>query len=351
MSPRTIARVPSPADLTDPYRLGAIFGPVDRVERGPRPMTGLSGATLERILVELQTGDAVKLVVKRVWPARDWTAYRTRDTQGREALLLGEPALREVWDCFPCPYFAFALGADQAGLLMGDLGEYIMAEAGGPLSTAQEDAFLRVLATMHARFWDSEALDLPWLATPEDRFGILGPAAADEEFRRSTDPPPIFHEVRRGWEIALARVTPPVRELLLRPADHLAGWFVALPRTLLHGDAKIGNCAFLPSGRVTAFDWAGVGWGPATFDIGYYLAVNGSRLARPREQVLERYRRLLQESLGRAIGEPQWEQLEAAAVLAGAMTLLWSKALALDAGINGAEAEWRWWTEQLARLP
>ncbi|HEY7728921.1 MAG TPA: phosphotransferase [Candidatus Eisenbacteria bacterium] len=71
-----------------------------------------------------------------------------------------------------------------------------------------------------------------------------------------------------------------------------------LPRTLLHGDAKVANFALMPDSRVAELDWALVGAGPASVDLGRYLAVNASRLARPKEEAVARYRTLLAERLG-----------------------------------------------------
>ena len=78
-----------------------------------------------------------------------------------------------------------------------------------------------------------------------------------------------------------------------RPASVLAADCAGLPWTLLHGDAKVANFALLPGRRVAAFDWQLLGIGPATLDLGWYLAVNAGRLARPKEHVIARYRDLL----------------------------------------------------------
>jgi len=77
-------------------------------------------------------------------------------------------------------------------------------------------------------------------------------------------------------------------------------------------------------------------------DLGWYLAVNASRLARPKEAVIERYRALLEEALGRPIAASEWSQMVESAVLFGALMLLWSKALALKDDRPAARAEWEW---------
>jgi aminoglycoside phosphotransferase (APT) family kinase protein len=120
-----------------------------------------------------------------------------------------------------------------------------------------------------------------------------------------------------------------------------------LPRTLVHGDAKVANFAILPGGRVSAFDWAIAGAGPCTIDIGWYLAVNASRLTGTKDQLLDRYRGFLEDARGEPLDQPTWSRLEEVAVTCGARMLLWSKALALDAGRPGADAEWAWWARRL----
>jgi aminoglycoside phosphotransferase (APT) family kinase protein len=128
----------------------------------------------------------------------------------------------------------------------------------------------------------------------------------------------------------------------------LAAACAGLPATLLHGDAKVANFAILPSGRVAAFDWQLLGTGPATLDIGWYLAVNASRLTRPKEQVLARYRDLLESCLATHLPDALWHRLVSLGILCGALMLLWSKALALEeSGSPAAAAEWDWWVARL----
>jgi hypothetical protein len=87
--------------------------------------------------------------------------------------------------------------------------------------------------------------------------------------------------------------------------------------------------------------------GPCTLDLGWYLAVNAGRLARTKEEVLSRYRALLEQALVRRIPDLTWQQLVRVAVLAGARLLLWAKALALADSSVRAFREWDWWLEAL----
>ena len=120
-----------------------------------------------------------------------------------------------------------------------------------------------------------------------------------------------------------------------------------MPRTLIHGDVKVANFAFLPDARVAAFDWAMMGNAPASYDLGWYVAVNASRLTRSKEDVLGLYRSALDNRLPTPLPSDVWQALERAGIVAGARMLLWSKALAVEAGRAGAVEEWQWWSDRL----
>ena len=50
------------------------------------------------------------------------------------------------------------------------------------------------------------------------------------------------------------------------------------------------------------------------------------------------------------LGEAFWTGTVENAVLAGGAMMLWSKALALEAGGRRARGEWDWWVERLAAI-
>jgi hypothetical protein len=353
-SARQTIRFDRLADLTEPAALSSLLGPVDSLELLPFVQLGHSGATFERVHIRLQSEGRIALVIKRVQPALNWTAFRTRDAVGREMQLLQEPTLAGVWTAFVNPYVAYAAAPGQVGLLMEDLSDHVRPDMDVPdqqsIPVQDEDGLLAALAGLHARYWQSDTTALPWLLQPWVLFSIMGPhapAPPNESLR------PLLHQVTRGWRAALARVPRSVAELLIQPPDVLARRCQGLPLTLLHGDAKIANFAVLPSGRAAAFDWAWVGAGPATLDLGWYLAHNAGHLARPRDAVLARYRHLLEAALGSSLPGGMWEQMVQVGLLCGALMLLWQKALALELEETPsplAEADWQWWVDALVRL-
>jgi hypothetical protein len=340
-------RLPSIDALSDPDALAAVVGPVASIERSPLVTLGYTytGNTLERLDLRLASGGRRTLVLKRTM--LNWVARRSGDAVGREAALLAEPALTGVWEVLGCPYRAFASQGGDAGLLMDDLSDHLLPDIDEPIAVADEDALLVALASLHARYWESDVLRLPWLAAPVVRFALLGPMASTEEARWPS-PDVFFDDVRRGWEMAFSRLPPHVKDFLSRPASVLAADCAGLPWTLLHGDAKVANFALLPGRRVVAFDWQLLGKGPATLDLGWYLAVNSSRLARPKEHVIARYRDLLESRLTRSLSNLLWERMVSVGILCGALMLLWAKALSLqEPGSPRAAEEWIWWVTQL----
>jgi hypothetical protein len=343
--------LPSIDALSDPDALAAVVGPVAFIERSPLVTLGYTytGNTLERLDLHLASGGRQTLVLKRTATTLNWPAWRSGDAVGRETALLAEPALTGVWEVLECPYRAFAVRLGDAGLLMDDLSDHLLPDIDEPISVADEEALLAALAALHARYWESDVLRLPWLAAPVVRFALLGPMSSTEEARRPS-PDVFFDDVRRGWEIAFSRLPSHVKELLSRPASVLAADCAGLPSTLLHGDAKVANFALLPGRRVAAFDWQLLGAGPATLDLGWYLAVNSGRLARPKEHVIAHYRDLLESHLTRPLSNLLWERMVSIGILSGALMLLWAKALSLEeSGSPQAAEEWNWWVNQLGQ--
>jgi aminoglycoside phosphotransferase (APT) family kinase protein len=141
-----------------------------------------------------------------------------------------------------------------------------------------------------------------------------------------------------------------VSALLGMPAAVVVQDVMRGPKTIVHGDAKVANFAIDPRTQaVSAFDWAMAGHAPAGVDVGWYLLVNGSRIAESKEAALARYRARLTEERG-TISESAWIDIERCAVMCGASMGLWSKAMLLESGVPNADREWEWWIERLVAL-
>jgi aminoglycoside phosphotransferase (APT) family kinase protein len=138
-----------------------------------------------------------------------------------------------------------------------------------------------------------------------------------------------------------------VESIIFEPAKKTAERWKDLPITFLHGDPKIANMALMPDGRLAVFDWALAGRGPCGIDLGWYIAVNATRLARTKDEIISLYRAFLESHLHYPIEEEIWTRMVDFAVLAGAKMLLWSKALGYLSGTERGRNEWDWWTQKL----
>ena len=336
--------------LADPAALSRILGPVAKVEREPPPVdpTGYSSSSHEILIAVLQNGTRLRLRLKRTHIGDDWLARLMRAAPpGREVLLLGEASLLPVWSFFARAHVAYAVEGSEVGLLMEDHSDRLLPDVREPIPRATEEALLRGIASLHARFWEAPQLSLPWLARPEWYADILGPSQAGDDEALQGAPQSIRDGVARGWREALQLLPPEVVAKLTLPADQVWKSWSDLPKTLIHGDTKVANFAFLADGRVAAFDWTNLGAAPSTLDLGWYLAVNSTRLTRSKDELIARYRELLEQRLGRGLEPELWDRLLDAGIFSGARKLLWSKAVGLREGTEFRRDDWAWWVERL----
>ena len=202
----------------------------------------------------LQSREPLRLWLKINRVSSDWTARGSGDEVGREAAMLAQPELAGVWDAFACQYRAFAIEGDVYGLLMVHLKNELFT-ADTAFVASDEDTLLGAMAALHARYWNSNTLELPWLQNTWHRMFLLSPhdnVAAVERARLG----------ERGWTDVLPLLPRSVAELLTLPTEALTERCDGLPRTLFHGDLKAQNVAVLPRGRAAAVDWGLVGVGP-----------------------------------------------------------------------------------------
>ena len=245
---RTI-RLDCLADLTDAASLGAVS-----VREEPLSTVGFSGATHQRLVAVLPSGETRRFVLKRCDPAREWTAIRSGDRVGREWSLLAERSLDPVWDAFVSPYVAYAVEGGRSGLLMEDLGAHVFPDVREPIARPHEDELLAALARLHARFWRSPSLAIGWLGRASSTSEIVLPGVLDDAAALEVMPSALRERVRLGWDAALARLSARAARVVRCPARIVHEAWADLPPTLVHGDVKVANFAPMPEGGIAAFD-------------------------------------------------------------------------------------------------
>lgn len=269
-------------DLRDPTAIGEwltqVLGtPVEvRVHAAIAEGVGLLGS-----LVRVELTDGRRLVVKA--PSTDPQAraiaahfgYLAREAGAYRDLLPGSgiatPRCRAVVD-----------GPDGPVLVLDELTGHTPADQLAGARTDQALAAVDLLATIHARFWDDPRLALcPWLPGPRDPVvEVYG------------------HLFERMWAPFCAMVDGLVPPAHLDAAAAVIGRFGAVldefagaPRTLLHGDFRLDNLLFAPTGDAAALDWQLAAWGRGAYDLAFFASgsIDDAHLATVEDELLARY--------------------------------------------------------------
>ena len=335
------------SQLTDRDFLSELFGPLRNIERHPLKTSGFSGSTHEKIILEFDNGETISLILKYIYPSQDLTIWRSGNINNREVMLLDDKEMVEVWDIFQSPCIAYANDGSNSALLMHDVSKNLFPDVREPILPEQEDLILYTLAQMHARCWQHTVLSKPWLAKQYIFFSFLGPFAWTEEKAAGRNHP-VLELVKNGWDLALQFLPADIKDFVLDPP--FEKMTEGLAKTLVHGDSKLANFAIMPGNKICAFDWTMAASASPACEIGWYISVNASRLTRSKDEVMNRYRGFLETELNFAIENKTWDQMVSIAVLTGAETLLWNKALNLQKNLAGAKEEWSWWVNNIRRI-
>jgi hypothetical protein len=137
------------------------------------------------------------------------------------------------------------------------------------------DAFSSYHASFHASARFGSEGDLHWVEQRSRGYGSAAPLVQQAVDVAGDEMPPVFHEMA---------------SLYMANADAIAGLLTHGERTLVHGDAHIGNMLNSPEGPVL-LDWAVVGCGPGIRDVAYFIGTSvPTEIRRDLEEaLLERY--------------------------------------------------------------
>ena len=312
---------------------GARRARVVQVRREPM-RAGVSGAQLERLLLEIETdGPAgcqratLPLVFKHIRPDASWLMRSSSDLYCREVQLWRHGLLADAPGALYVPVLAAAYdeATREGALLLEDMTRWMgtIEECFAPIPPSQWKLALDHLAWLHAHYWqDARLKDEQFaLASVEQTLLMLAPATIQAQLAAG-DAHPYLPVSRAGWEAfftyGLAPALARVQRVLDAPAAFLAD-AAAVPATLAHGDVWPPNMGLLPGARgmwgrrtgsrTILIDWALATAGPASFDPFWLLfawRMVDTRLA------LLYYRQRLSHHLARrgiALSAAQWHLL------------------------------------------
>jgi len=295
-----------------------------------------SGSAFERVTI-----DGEPHIVKYVHVDHDWTMRFNGDV-GCHPLQVWESGLMDVLpDRIDHGVVGVAKGLGRNGwgaaILMRDLSDELVPEGDDPLPLEQHRSYLDTMAALGAATWgwvDDVGL-VPW----ETRWAWFSDANLDRE-RESGWPDPVPPIAAEGWtrfaDRAPHRVVETVNALRNDPRP-IADALRATPRCFVHGDWKLGNVGTAHDGRTVLIDWTYPGSAPIAHDLGWYLALNRSRLPESKEDAIA----ALGASLAaHGVATAGWYDEQVAVCLLGTLAEFgWEKAL-------GDGAELGWWCDR-----
>jgi len=321
------------------------FGDINSIEEQPlKTSSAFSGSDHKKIILHYKNREPISLVLKIVRPSKDMTIWRTGNIPDREVRLLGCRELDQVWSIIDSPYIGYYHGDKYSALLMHDLSNFLFPDVRQPILHEQEDLILGTLARVHARYWKSELDCKSWLTPQETFFNYLHPQSMSEEKAAGRDNP-LYSSIQKGWDLVFEMLPNELKSFVWEPP--IERMTEGLPKTVIHGDSKLGNLAIVPGGKLSAFDWTVVAYACPAIEIGWYITVNSSRLSTTKENVFNRYREQLEKELAMQFDPDTWQRILDLAILTGVRMLLWNKAMNVQKDLPGARAEWDWWVQHI----
>lgn len=314
---------------------------VTGVERLPFIVAHRSANELHQIWLETDAGGR-RLILKVFQPRRDWVMRLTHDTLTREAMLYVHGVYTQMPPEIVVPVIAAARHDDTWANLMLDVSADLL-----PLNTMQSQMnarrLVKHLAAIHARFWNSPALQNPalGLSSLEDFLTVLAPARVQAEINAG-NAHPVMDMAARGWQKFAASAPTDVVGIIQGFQNH-PGWMLAElerhPKTLVHGDYKLPNLGLDRSGRAIVLDWQDATSGPGMLDLGYFLALNAGWLPFDLSGLVEMYAGALS-AQGHAVSA---REIDLGLVAGGALRLLWLMWL-------NDQNDLEWWYDLIRRV-
>jgi hypothetical protein len=241
------------------------------------------------------------------------------------------------------PMIAAVYDGAKGALLMRDVSGGLL-EQEQRLALWEARVLIERLAALHLQFWNDPRLSDPalGLATLEDFVTIFAPARIRGELSAGRGHP-VLERALAGWERFEQKAPDDVRRIVKTIMENPAALLTrleALPRTLVHGDYKLGNLGLerTGSGAAIVLDWQDATLGTPFLDLGYLLALNARLLPFSKPEAIELYTAGLGHK-GRAISQ---EDQDLALTAGGPLRLLWLL-------VSGPAEELEWWYEMIRR--
>lgn len=255
-----------PGDVTASWLSAVLDAPVTDIRVEPIG-TGQTGATYRLTPTYADTAERPTTLVVKL-PSQD-DAVRERVALGyRAEYAFYHDVAQTVAVPLPTVYHC-AIDRDGADfvLLMDDLAPAVQGDQLAGCTPGQAQLAVEALAGLHGPRW----CDPSW----DDFTGATMPRA-DRDFARG-----MGEFTRTATEVSVSRLTGRLsredQDTMQAAADLIADWLLIHPDryTLLHGDYRLDNLMFDPSGTtITVVDWQTLTIGLPARDLSYFLATS-----------------------------------------------------------------------------
>lgn len=301
----TVLRAPSGSELLNPAWLTAALQPgFPGAEIARARLIGGTSGTTDRVRIELEYSHGsgpVSVFVKKQGSLTHRIVVAATGMLCNEARFYAEvdegPFDRPV---------AYATATDRrrlnSVLLLEDL------EASGaranistrPITVQECASGLRTLAGLHAHYWPGNGHDeeLPWL--PRSMGGLAWYLTVRAGAQRGVPK-------ARAAGLALPGTTGHADRVTALWRAHCRRASTATVRTVVHGDAHVGNTYLRPGGVVGLLDWQIVARGAWFFDTPYFL-VGALEIADRRSAERDLLRHYLETLAGHGAAAPTFER-------------------------------------------
>lgn len=305
-----------------------------------RPADARSGSRFERVVLDDQP-HFLKVLSYRT----DWIMRVIGDRDLRTLRIWRAGLLHRFPAEIDHTVVAMARDGDgldaQLGILMRDVGDWLIPPGDAPISSETHARFVDHLAAMCVTFrgWRDDL----GLTTMSHRLRFVAPHTIASELAGPA-PDIIVRLAAQGWA-RLRQLAPELATLVTavqqRPSL-LTAVLAQTPVTFLHGDWKMGNLGEHPDGRTILVDCAYPGSGPPCWDLMWYLALNWARLPVGKAEMIAQFRTAL---VRRGWDTEGWFDSQLALCQLGMITTFgWEKAL--GAGDPAGAAELDWWQQR-----
>ena len=296
-------------ELLAPDTLSELLSqPVTRVDYQPMKENGGSaGGKLSYV-----DTDTDRLVLKRMSIEHDWIMYATNDQQCRSIRLWQYGLLDELRPHLEHKIIACARDGDGWGILMHDLSDGLLKGWETSIPPKLVPVFLDRLARIHATFWNDPRLQDP-------RLGLCAPAKRLDYFsltlaknHKGDQRGPIPGWIREGWKIMETALDRDVFLILRRLQDDPQPLLDAMdryPKTLMHGDYRDANLAYMKADQTVAFDWQSAASSMMTTDLAWYIPHRSVQVAMGKTRVIRYYRERLEGYLNKRFADMDWEAM------------------------------------------